>query len=261
MPQGGRGDGGGDRDEQETEDQLDQGLREGAPDRHLVIAKFGDGQPHEDRGNEAGVVADDVTRRRDADHCGQHGGCAERSLEAQLAVQQPQQTRSDDAPGDPDPDTQDKLRDLGRGALMSTGDDRVEHQGAENAADRIDQRTFPGKNPLDPFHRPEQLEQRAHDRRAGHHENRPEHQRGRARHAQQRCGGERGKPPRDRHADRDQPDHRSTGMPTQFAQVQADAGVEQDQRHRQRHQRLERRAQQAVGVDGIGHRAGRETHR
>src|SRR3954453_9950171 len=101
------------------------------------MAEFGDGQPPEDRGNEAVVVADDVTRRRDADHCGQHRGCAERSLEAELAVEQPQQTRSDAPPGNACPDSEDKLRDPGPDPLVSTGYDRVEHQSAQDPADRI----------------------------------------------------------------------------------------------------------------------------
>ena len=68
-----RGDRGRDGDEQHPDDQLDQGLEERPPGRDVEAAQVRHGQPHDDRGDQPGVVADDVAGGRHGDHARRAG--------------------------------------------------------------------------------------------------------------------------------------------------------------------------------------------
>jgi hypothetical protein len=137
----------------------------------------------------------------------------------------------------------------------------VEHHRAQDAADRVDQRTLPGQYPLEAVGRPDERQQRAHHRRPRHHQDRAEHERRPGRHAQQRGGEHSSEGERDRHPDVDQAGDHAAGPPAQLSELQRQAGVIQDHRHRERDQRLERLPQQPLRINVGGQGARDETCR
>ena len=144
---------------------------------------------------------------------------------------------------------------------MGAGQHGAEHHRAEDAADRIDQRPFPCQHPLQALGRPDEPQQRADHRGPGHHEDRADHQRGLGGHAQQETGEHGAERPGDRYPHDDQTADHPAGVPAQLRLLQRQAGVIQDHRHGQRHQRLEGRAEQPLGVDVAGGRARDEARR
>jgi hypothetical protein len=69
----------------------------------------------------------------------------------------------------------------------------------------------------------------------------------------------RGQHPGDEYPEDDQADHHLAGVTPQFAQIQPQARVIQDDRHRQGHQWLERRSKQVLWIDVARQRARDET--
>jgi hypothetical protein len=218
-------------------------------------------QPHHDRGQQPSVLAGDVASGRNGDHAGKLGGRAEHLTEPEFAQQQPQQCDADDRPGQADPDSDQELAHLIGQPLMGPRQHRAEHNRPEDAADRVDQRSLPGQHALQPFGGPDEAQQRSDHGRSRHDQDRPGHQCGPAGHAQQQSREHRAKRPGHRDSEGDQPGHHAAGVPAQLPQIQPQAGVVQDDRHRQRHQRLEGRAQQQLRVDIRGERPGDEAGR
>ena len=158
-------------------------------------------------------------------------------------------------PGEADPDGDQELPQLIGQALMDACRHRRVHDRPEDAADRVDQRSFPGKHPPQPLRRPDETQQRRYYRRPGHHQDGARHQRRPRGHSQQQRREHRRERPGDRDSPGDQPDHHAAGVPAQLAELQPEPGVVKDDGHRQRHQRLECRPEQLVRVNIAGDRA------
>ncbi len=97
--------------------------------------------------------------------------------------------------------------------------------------------------------------------RARHHQDGPGHYGRLPGHAQQQAGEHGPEGQGDGHAHHDQPDDDPPRMPPQLPQIQRHARVVEDDRHRQRDQRLERGPQQPLGVDVGGDRSRGEAGR
>ena len=76
-------------------------------------------------------------------------GGAEHLTEVELAQGQPQQRGADHRPGDADGDRDEELPHLVERIPVAGGQHGVEHHRAQDAADRVDQRPFPGQHPLE----------------------------------------------------------------------------------------------------------------
>lgn len=165
-----------DRDEQQSDDQLDQCLEEGPAGGHVEAGEVGDCQPGDDRGDQPGVVADDVAPRRHDDHHGQLGDRAERLAEPQDAQRQPQQGDAHGAADQADAHADRELSQLVAPAQVGLrGGDRVEDERAEDAADRVDQRPLPDEDAPQLVGGPHVFEERPHHRGARHHEDHAHH--------------------------------------------------------------------------------------
>ena len=250
-----RGDGGRDGHEQDPDDQLHQGLEEQPLGRDVEDAQVRHRELHQDRGDEPGVVTDDVAGGRHPHHARQLARGGEQVVQVKLAQAQPQHRHADYRAGHADAGGQQELAQRVGDPAAGARQHGVEHHRAQDAADRVDQRALPGQYPLEAIGGPDEGQQRGYHRRPGHHQDRASHQRRPARHAQQRAGQHRGERHRDRHPPDHQAGHHPAGAPLHLAPLQRQAGVIQDHRHRERDQRLERRAQQALRVDVGGERA------
>src|SRR5580692_11331364 len=177
MPERGRGYGGRDGYKQDTDDQLHERLEERAARRDVKAPPISQGEPHENGRDESGVLADHVARGGDRDHRGELRGSAEQFAEPELAQQQPEQCGTDHPAGYADADAGRKLPELAARSFAGARDDAMEHQRAEDSADRIDQRPLPDEDLLYPFGGPDETEQRAYDGRSRDDEDDPEHQR------------------------------------------------------------------------------------
>jgi hypothetical protein len=175
---GSGGDGGRDGDEEHTDDQLYQSLEERPPRGDAEAAHVRQRQSHQHRGDEPGVVTGDVADGRDAHHARELGGGPEHLTEVEFAQAEPEQRGADHRPGDADGDGDEELPHLVERIPVAGGQDGVEHDRAQDAADRVDQRSFPGQYPLEALRRADEAQQRAHHRRPGHDQDRAEHERG-----------------------------------------------------------------------------------
>ena len=79
--------------------------------------------------------------------------------------QEPQQRDADDSPGEADPDgDQERSELIGQALVGACRHGRVHHR-PQDAANRVDQRPFPGEHPPQPFRRPDEAQQRRDYRR------------------------------------------------------------------------------------------------
>ena len=129
-----------------------------------------------------------------------------------------------------------------------TGDDEAIHHYRQQCANRVDDDAFPaqdiGDGGFGAYHA-----QHGHDhRRAGHQSQRAEQQREHPVKTQQPVGGQGDHRPGREGADGDQSvDDAADFLP--FRQVQGQAALKQDQRHCQRHQRHQQRAEHFLRVE------------
>jgi hypothetical protein len=86
------------------DDELHKGLEERPPDGNIEATQVRDRQAHQDRGDEPGVVADDVADGRDAHHARQLAGGAEHIAQVKLAQAEPQHRDADRRAGRADGD-------------------------------------------------------------------------------------------------------------------------------------------------------------
>ena len=177
MPERGRGYGGRDGNEQDADDQLHERLEERAARRDVKAPPISQGEPHENRREESGVLADHVARGGYRDHRGELRVGAEQFAEPELAQQQPEQRGADHPAGYADADAGCKLPELAARPFAGACADGMEHQRAEDSADRVDQRSLPDEDLLQPFGGPDEVQQRAHDGRSRDDQDDPEHQR------------------------------------------------------------------------------------
>src|SRR5207247_480382 len=106
----------------------------------------------------------DIANGGDADDAGELAGSAEHLAEVELAQAEPQHRDADDRPGDADGDGYEELHQLVTEPLAGARQHGVEHHRAEDAADRVDQRSLPREHPLEALRRPDEAQQRAHYR-------------------------------------------------------------------------------------------------
>ena len=105
------------------------------------------------------------------------------------------------------------------------------------------------------------IEDGAHHGGAGDDQDGSEHDCGLHRHPEEQPREKSGTAPGDRDAQDEQASDDDTGVSGQVIEHQVEATVEQDDGHGEAHQRLERRPQELVRVDGRNERPSRETHR
>ena len=256
--------GGRDGNEQNANNQLHECFEERAARRNVKAAPISQGEPHENRREQPGVLPGHVARGRNADHRGELRGGAEHLAEPEPAEQHPEQRGADHPAGQADGDADRKLAELAAQSPVGARDDGVEDQCAEDPADRVDQGSLPDEDLLQAFRRPDEAEQRAHDGRSGDDQDDSEHHRRAPRHSEQRRRQSGGDRPGDQHPEHDQADHHLAGVALKLPQVEAQAGVIEDDCHRQGHQWLERRPEQALRVNVHCQRArdktGRQQH-
>ena len=99
---------------------------------------IGQGEPHEDRREKPGILPEHVARGRHPDHRGELRGGAEHLAEPEPAEQHPQQRGADDPAGQADENADRKLPELAAQSPVGARDDGMEHQCAEDPADRVD---------------------------------------------------------------------------------------------------------------------------
>jgi hypothetical protein len=141
--------------------------------------------------------------------------------------------------------------------------DRLEDEHGEHGPDGVDDDAFPLENGADPPRRPD-MDQQGHDHGgAGHDQHGPQQDgQGRAQieHQPRR---QRREHPRESRPQRDQPPYRGANL-LQLGQPQGEPPLVQDQRHRDRDERLQQVAEQPVGVheappeEVLAHRPGQE---
>jgi len=106
---------------------------------NVEAAQVGHCQPHDNGGDEPGVLADHVASGGHGNDCGQLGGGAEHLAEPEPSQQEPQQGGPGDAARQAYADARQKLSQLVAESLTGARHHGVENDGAEDAADRIDQ--------------------------------------------------------------------------------------------------------------------------
>ena len=126
--------------------------------------------------------------------------------------------------------------------------DRVEHEQRQHGADRVDEDAFPAQDRAQRRPRTHVANQRNHDRRPREHEN-GANENGYAHvDADQVVGGKAREHPGDERADRDEVAHHLAAA-AQFVETQGEPTFKQDDAHRQRHERSERRAKHEIRVE------------
>jgi hypothetical protein len=131
--------GGRDGNEEHADNQLHECFEERATRRDVKAPPIGQGQTHDNGCDEPGVVADHVACGRYRDHRGELSGGAEHFAEPEPAEQQPQQRGAGHAAGQADADAGRELHKLAARSLARARDNGMEHQRAEDSADRVDQ--------------------------------------------------------------------------------------------------------------------------
>ena len=96
--------GGRDGDEQDPDDELDDCREELSVLRQVDAGQVGQCHAHDDGGDQAGVGAGGIAESGRADDHGQNRLGGEHAAEPELAQEQPQHRRPDDAAERPDPD-------------------------------------------------------------------------------------------------------------------------------------------------------------
>jgi len=123
------------------------------------------------------VTPNHVARGCHRDYRGELRGRAEQFAEPELAQQQPEQRGADHPAGYADAHAGRKLGELAARPFAGARDNAMEHQRAEDSADRVDQRPLPDEDLLHRFGGPDETEQRAYDGRSRDDEDDPEHYR------------------------------------------------------------------------------------
>ena len=127
-----------------------------------------------------------------------------------------------------------------------SGEHRVEDEDAEQGADRIDEHPLPHQQRAHPWRRADERQQRQHHGRARDDEHGADEQRHEIAEVieeQGRRGPDAG--PRHQHPDGDEQADRPAYVARDLPHREAQAGLEQDQPHGQRHERLVERARAA----------------
>ena len=128
--------------EQDPDDQLHQCLEERPFGRDVEGAQVRDRQPHQDRGDEPGVIADNVAGGRHPHHARQLGRGGEHITQIKLGRASHSTATPATAPATPmpaDSEFAQRVADPAAGARQHG----VEHHRAQDAADRVDQRPLP----------------------------------------------------------------------------------------------------------------------
>lgn len=228
-------------------------------DRHGLIRE--DHAHHRD-GEEARLVCEDVR----GDERGDHHRERDRVLEMvrdRVASEQPnERQRGPGAHAGTDEGRSKEPADRVRGHLRKrTGgvaDGRAEDENGERRADRVDDDALPLGDRSDAAARTDLAEQRADDGRPGHDENRTEQARHTEREVENVVRARRGEHPGSGRADREQPTQGFARV-AQLANAQAEAALEEDERHRQGDGRVQEIAEQGVGLDDAGDGSGDES--
>ena len=249
-----RCDGRRDRDEEETDDQLDDRSEERSVLRRRDHLRVGDHEAHHDRRDETGVVVHRVTHGRDRDHGGDRRLGGQYAGHAQLVEEQPQHHRADQPTEDPDADADGEVEHGALHSLVLAARQRMEHERPDDGADRIDRRALPAEDRAHPTTGASPFEQWYHDGRSGHDEDRTEQDRDAGREVEQEEHECDGPCPGDRHTPQDQPANDVLAVTLEVPDPQVECAVEQDHPDGQRDHRRELVSHQLVRIDGLGQR-------
>ena len=204
---------------------------------------------HKEAGDQARVIAEQVGTddHRNDEH--QRPGHRLRLAGFEPARPGQDQGSPEDAETAPDPNGEEKLKDLLAGLRMP-GDHRVEDDDAERCADRVGERAFPLQDRVDRLRGTDEAEQRPDHRRAGDDEHGPEHERDLEGEIEEQIGGDRPDRPGDEDPDAHQIAVDASDAAGQLLEVQAEPGFEEDDPDGDRDHRGDQvLAQQCVGVE------------
>jgi hypothetical protein len=218
--------------------------------------------PHERRSHEARVLTDEVCANDGGDDHHQHGGDDHpRRVSHDFAQQQPEDGGARDAHEGAGADAR---QGLAREAVPARAArlHPMKHEHAEKRANRIDEHTFPLQEGTDVPRRTDEGEHREHYGRPGHNENRADQQRDVTTHVIEEQGDrDRDAEPGDEHTYGDEAYDNVADSVGNLAEGQPQPGLEQDDAHCQRHERLIQRTEQCVRMHVVGRNPGDKARR
>jgi hypothetical protein len=138
----------------------------------------------------------------------------------------------------------------------------MKYEHAEKRADRIDEHTFPLQEGTDIPRRTDEGEHREHHGRPGHDENRADQQRDVTTHVvEEQDDGDGDGEPSDDDTYGDEAYDNIADSERNLAERQPQPGLEQNDAHRKRHERLIQRSEQCVRMHVVGRNAGDKARR